>query len=185
MVHVIRVKDSEVHIAVGGFRDVRVDSVDSLLKMVRDASGGTEFQIFNSQYIAGYKHIVYAALNAIAAFNSVAGVSKSVSMESMLYAACQDQISGAIELLGLKQGVHNVALLVFGVTHEKAKKDFMSIASILGVADDTVLEVDTVKSSLIMDAYDVSSVELDAVGHKEDALTWILVERGTLLRAHR
>jgi KEOPS complex subunit Cgi121 len=184
LVYVVEVNEVDMYIAVGGFRNVQVDSVDSLLAKVRKASRGVEFQLFNARYIAGQKHLVHAALNALYAHNAGSGVSRSISMESMLYASCQDQISEAIKLLGITEGIHNIAVLVFNETHEGAETGYNAISSVFENVDDSVLDIDETKHSEIIKAYRLKPQE-SSYTDRDDALTWILVEKGALLRARR
>ena len=178
---ILAVENSDWLIGLVGVKGVEFSDIDSLLSEVRSISDGTQFQLFNADLISGWKHLYYAAVNAINSFNSGVGISRSLSLETLLYASCQNQISGAFDVLGLKPGNENIAVLVIDNNEEKVSTVLSAISDLLGTEDDSVMEISDAKKSDLMDVYGISETELESI-QRDDALTWLIVERGALLR---
>ncbi|MCW3979733.1 MAG: KEOPS complex subunit Cgi121 [Candidatus Bathyarchaeota archaeon] len=186
MVHEAGIKGSGWHVAIGGFRGVSVADVDELLRRVEEAASPALFQLFDADRVVGWRHLFFAAVNAVKAFEGGAAISRSLEMEALLYASCQDQISQALEVVGISSESNKVGLLVLGRSPEEAEAAFERISGVLGGADDSVLEINEAKFEGIRSAFGVSDVELEAVeGPVEEALTWLVVERGALLPLRR
>lgn len=184
--HKVSVKGSDWHVVVGGFRDISVDEVKGLLSEVGEAVGASLFQLFDADRIAGWEHIYFAAVNAVRAHEGGAAISRRLAMEVLLYAACVDQISQAFDVVGVTPSTERVGLLVMSMNHEEATDAFKRASDVLGVVDDSVLAVDDRKLEAIAGVYGVSDVELDTVCKpREEALTWVIVERGALLPLRR
>ena len=80
----------------------------------------------------------------------------------------------------------NVALLVFAESRVEAEGALTGISSVIGVPDDSVLEVSGEKRVELKSVFGVSDAELGAVrGPAEEALTKLIVERGALLPLRR
>jgi len=178
---ILSVENSHWFIGLSGVKDVEFSDIDTLLSKVRSISNDTQFQLFNADNISGWQHLYYAAVNAINSFNSSAGISRSLSLETLLYASCQNQISSAFNVLGIKPSNGNIAVLVFGKNEEKLSAVLGTISDLLGTEDDEVLEYSNVKKSLLMNVYGVSETEFQSV-QRDDAITWLIIERGALLR---
>lgn len=186
MVHKAGIKGSDWTVCIGGFREVPVDDVDELLSRVRKASSPCVFQLFDADQVAGWEHLYYAAVNAVRALEAEAAVSKSLAIEVLLYASCQDQISRALDILGVKPSTERVALLLMGRGLGEVEPAFRRASGLLGVEDDSVLEVDGDKFEELRRLYSVSDLELEAVGgNKFEAFTRLVVERGALLPVRR
>lgn len=184
--HEASVKGSDWHVVVGGFRDVLVDDVEGLLSKVGEAVGVSPFQLFDADRIAGWEHIYFAAVNAVRAHEGGAAISRGLAMEVLLYAACVDQISQALDVVGVSPYTERVGLLVMSLNKEEATDAFKRASDMLGVIDDSVLAVDGRKLEAIAGIYGVSDTELDTVCKpREEALMWIIVERGALLPLRR
>jgi tRNA threonylcarbamoyladenosine modification (KEOPS) complex Cgi121 subunit len=186
MVHTAGIKGSDWYVAIGGFRCGPVADVEDLLARSSDESGETPFQLFDADMVAGWKHLYFAAVNAVRAFEGGSSVSRSLAIETLLYASCQDQISQAFDIIGLSAGTERVALFVLAESPEKALRVFMRISGFLGAADDSVLAFDEGKFQGIKKAFGISDPEIEAVGGpREEALARLLVERGALLPLRR
>ncbi len=184
--HEASVKGSDWHVVVGGFRDVSVGDVEGLLSKVGGAVGASPFQLFDADRIAGWEHIYFAAVNAVRAHEGGAAISRGVAMEVLLYAACVDQISQALDVVGVTPSTERMGLLVMSMSHGGAVEAFKRASDVLGMVDDSVLAVDGRKLEAIAGVYGVSDVELDTVCRpREEALTWVIVERGALLSLRR
>ena len=186
MVRTSTIKGSDKAVSIGGFRDVAVNDVDELLSSLNKATSPAVFQIFDSTRIAGWRHLYMAAVNAVGAFESGSRISRSLGIEVLLYASCQDQISQALDVVGVSSETEKLALIVLKGSPDETEAAFERAADILGEADDSVLELDEIKLREITTVFGISERELETVGGKRDiALTNLLVEKAALLPLRR
>lgn len=186
MVRTRRITDTALHVAVAGARGVEVGDVDAKLSEVRRLVGDAAFQLFDADMVAGWRHLFHAAVNAILATQRGSAVSKSVDVETILYASCQDQISKAFTLMGLSPRVKNVGVLVISGDPSEAERLAAEIAEHLGSPDDAVLDVTPEKFERLKDVFEVGDEALATVGSGPyEALTSLVVEKGALLPLHR
>ncbi len=71
-------------------------------------------QLFDNRYIWGYRHLYSAIWHALNAKKNNRMISKTLSIEVLLYAAGQRQIKKAIALLGVKENIDDVVGLLIG-----------------------------------------------------------------------
>ena len=186
MVQTATIKGSDKAASIGGFRGVTVNNVDELLSSLSRATSPAVFQIFDATRIAGWRHLYMAAVNAVGAFESGSSISRGLGIEVLLYASCQDQISRALDVVGVGTGTEKLALVVLGNGPGEAGAAFGKAAGILGEVDDSVLGLDDKKFLEIAKVFGVSENELEAVGgEREKAFTSLLVEKGALLPLRR
>ena len=186
MVHAADVQGSDWVVSIGGFRGVTVGNVEGFISRVREAIPDSRFQAFDADRVAGWRHLFFAAVNAVGAFEGGRGVARSLEMEVLLYASCRDQISQAFEVVGVSEGTVNVALLVLGESPGEVEEAFVSASRVIGEPDDSVLEVAGTKFAELKEVFGVSDEELGAArGPAEEALTKLIVERGALMPLRR
>ncbi len=186
MVHTSGVKGSNLVVSVGGFSGVSVDNVDSFISLIKEMLPSVRFQVFDADRVAGWRHLFFAAVNAVGAFEGGRGISRSLEVEALLYASCRDQISQAFEVVGVSDRTVNVALLVFAESRLEAEGVFTDVSGVIGVPDDSVLDVSGEKWDQLKSVFGVSDAELGAVREPaEEALTKLIVERGALLPLRR
>ena len=184
--YIERVKGSEWYVSVGEFSDVVVRDVDGFFSQIRGVSPEVPFQVFDADAVAGWRHLFHAAVNAVAAFQGGRGISRSLEMECLLYAACRDQISQAVEAVGVSSDTVRIGLLVLSGSSEEAETFSADVSTVIGTPDDSVLEVSSQKLDRLMSVYGVTEAELEAVsGSLEGALTKLVVERGALMALRR
>lgn len=186
MAHRARIEDSNLSLIIGGFRDVQVGDVALLLRRVGEEAAPCTHQLFDAERVAGWEHLYMAAVNAYRAFKTGSSLSRSLAMEILLYASCRDQISRALEVLGISKATRNIALLVVSSGVDEAEMCFERASKLLGVEDDSVLTISEEKFKILMEVYEVSEEELEALGGSPyEALTNLIIERGALLAVHR
>jgi len=186
MVRTSTIKGSDKAVSIGGFRGVTVNDVDELLSSLSRATSPAVFQIFDATRIAGWRHLYMAAVNAVGAFESGTTISRGLGIEVLLYASCQDQISRALDVVGVSPDTDKLALIILRDGPSEAEAVFEKAADILGEAADSVLGLDEAKFREIAEVFGVSENALEAVGGERDkALTSLLVEKGALLPLRR
>jgi len=175
---------------ITGFRDVEVKNVEAFLEATgKDKPAKVELQFFDADLVATWQHLHFALLNALTAFKNRENLSKSVAMETMLYASGKRQIQKATRLLGIKIASHNIAVLIVGDKSVVVQDALARVSRrVGGRLDDSVLELSTEKIGRIKKAFDISDVELETVIEKQDldkALVDLVVEHVALLTAKR
>lgn len=186
MVRTAGVKGSDWAVSIGGFRDASIDDIDGFLERMGEAVAPASFQVFDADRVAGWEHLFFAAVNAVKAYESGSAISRSLAIEVLLYVSCQNQISRALDIVGVTPSTERVALLVLADDKKAAEKAFGRASGALGRDDDSVLRLDAEKYERIKEKFSVSDSELEAVGESElHALMWLLVERGALLTLRR
>jgi tRNA threonylcarbamoyladenosine modification (KEOPS) complex Cgi121 subunit len=171
---------------ITGYRGVTFEQADAYLKANRKAQPQTVWiQFFNSDLIAPQEHLYFAVLNALTAFRDKTNLSKSLAMETMLYASSQRQIQKAIQVIGLKPGMSEMAVSIIGESAEIVKAALKDLSDYLQTEPcDEVLGLTSKKSSQIKEAFNItpSMIAVAAKGRGEDlALVDLVIEQVALL----
>jgi tRNA threonylcarbamoyladenosine modification (KEOPS) complex Cgi121 subunit len=178
------IKNSPWFVAIGGFRIKGVKDPKALVGAVSVAVAPHFAQIVDAKKVAGREHLFMATVNAAKSTETGMAVSKSITIEALLYASAQDQITKALRMLGVSLKSTTIALIVFAQSQEEAELTYSKAAKHLGEEDDEVLEIDDLKAVSLKETYGIGDEELDAVGEPE-ALGRLIVERGALLSLRR
>jgi KEOPS complex subunit Cgi121 len=181
-----RIEESPKYVGITGFKGVKVGKPELLLKAVRSGNqADVEVQFFNADLIATWEHLYFAVVNALMAFDTKRNISKNLAVEIMLYGSAQRQIQKAIELLGVKPGCSDVAVVVVAEAPTVVEAALRSVSkSLSGEADDHVLDLSPQKVQTIRTAFTIADEELMVVAKKGDvsrALVDLIIERMALL----
>lgn len=173
-------------VEITGFRKVQIKDIEEFLKIIRKEEPlNVEIQFFDAKFVATWQHLYFAALNALTAFKNKENISKSLAMETMLYASAQRQIRKAMNLIGIKPDSSEIAVLMIGEKPETVRSALSMVSKhAKAKSDDTVLELSKGKATIIQKIFGISSVELKTVMKKDDserALTDLVIERMALL----
>ena len=104
---------------------------DDIVAHFRELGG--DVVLLNPKYVCGRDHILSAVMHAERAFAQGTNRSKSVITETILYAACERQISKALAKMRPEEGCGGMAAAVFGVSD-------LRLDMIKAVSDDSLLE---------------------------------------------
>jgi tRNA threonylcarbamoyladenosine modification (KEOPS) complex Cgi121 subunit len=181
-----RLEEYGKFVEISGFRRTRIGDAKAFVEAVcRKLPAGVEVQLFDAELVASWQHLYFAALNALAAFQTKRGISKSLAVETALYASAQRQIKKALDIIGVKTETKNTAVLILGDTENSVKAGLRAVAKQLGVEpDESVLDLTPAKAKRIRGAFDISETELKTVSSRSDAaqaLVDAVVERVALL----
>ena len=177
------IKGSPLFVAIGGFC-TSVGDPKALVKAVSEATAPHVVQIMDAGKVAGCDHLFMAAVNAAKSTETGLAVSKSITVEAILYASAQDQITKALAMLGITAKSTTVALIVFAPSRTEAEKAYAKAAKLLEKEDDSVLEIDDSKVASLRKTYGIGELELRAAGGPA-SLGRLIVERGALLSLRR
>lgn len=157
------------------------------LNELRTAIPSVEIQFFEGAHIAGKEHLEIAVINAVHAFKIGTNISKSLAMETLLYASAQRQIDVAISNIGVTRASRIVGLVAFSESKNGAEMLEHKIAEFLktelndGLLNDWSRE----KTSTINSLYGIGPTELEAIrmpGQSiEEATQKAVIERVALL----
>ena len=180
------IEEFKKHIAIAGLRTPKIEDVDEFLETLHKAKlPHSEIQFFDASLVATWEHLYFAALNALTAFKTKANISKSLAMETMLYASAQHQISRATQIIGIKPSVKTMAVLIIGESAEAVKSVLETVLEHAGAqADDDVLRLSEDKMEIIRKAFGITELELATIRRGrclEKALTDLVIERTALL----
>ncbi len=98
-----RISESKLNVTITGARGVSIPDINETLKGLDVIADGVLYQLFDAGKIAGPNHIYYAAANADYALRNGLNISNNLNVETLLYAACENQINKAIRLIGVSQ----------------------------------------------------------------------------------
>lgn len=179
-----RITGSGLNVTVTGARDTSVQDINETLRGLDRLANGVLYQLFNAEKIAGPNHIYYAAANADYAMRNGLNISNNLNVETLLYAACENQINKAIRLLGVSKKTETVAVAVFYEKDENRLSE--AIAANLGTVDDSVLDVTPDKYDSLKELYGITETAIETVGtDRNEALTNLITEKGALLSLRR
>jgi len=178
------------HVAIIGFRNAEIKDVEEFFKVVRrEKPSNVEIQFLDAELVATWQHLYFAVLNALTAFKNKGNISKSVTMEIMIYASAQHQIRKAMEFLGIKPITSNIAVLIIGEKPEDVKSALSVVSKLVNAQqDEKVLDISREKAKIIQNTFEISDLELKTVmkgNNLEKTLTDLVIERMALLAIQR
>jgi len=177
-------------VTIRGLRKVSIRNLDSLITAVQHLSEGAEVQLFDADRIASRRHLEFAALNALKAFQGGYNVSKSIAIEALRFASAQMQIGKAFKIVGLNPQTRNLAVLIISGDERDTEKTVTAIQRLVGgTPDDGVLEIGSEKKlRSLIDLFKISPQALKAQAGGSDireAVVNLIVEGMALLATGR
>jgi KEOPS complex subunit Cgi121 len=175
---------------ISGFRNVKISDPERLLQLiVAEKHSGLQIQIFDADGIATWQHLYFALVNALIAFENSTNISKSLTMEVMLYASAQRQIRKATGMLGIKPTSTRIGIVIVGEKAQDLEPALSMISNQTGAErDEEVLELTDEKMAHIRRIFEITGEELGAVVKEHDvkkALVDLVIERMALLATLR
>ena len=115
---------------------IKSNEVPSVLDKITKEYKLLGAQLFDSRLIWGYRHIHSTLWHAEKAFRTNSMISKSLTMEIMIYAAGYRQIKKAIELLGIQNNSSQFIGILVADDESQLKNAFERIKQILSFNSD-------------------------------------------------
>ncbi len=173
-------------VEITGYNHITFAAAEAFLKANRkQTTQNVNIQFFDAQLIATQEHLYFATLNALQAFQNKTNISKSVAMETMLYASSQRQIQKAIQRCGIKPESEAMAVVIIGDDQTKIEALLGEVTKYVGVKpDEHVLELTESKTEKIKATYGFTDEMLKTAARKVDskrALVDLIVEQVALL----
>jgi len=166
-----------------GIRQVTldIDDVDRFLEILRSLGERTRTHIiiFNSEMMAGKKHVLSALSHAIRADTEERRISNRLEMEALLYASGSRQC-----INGMKFGIHtgtNRSYLCLCPWNDLAWSELSKISTPCSDDWDTI---SSKKAGILMDLFEITPAEVEAAGGIQ-RIRDLVLERVALLDAYR
>jgi KEOPS complex subunit Cgi121 len=181
----MRIKKFNRFAIILGFKEVIIDDIDAFLKNIRIGMAPTIIQIFNADHIAGKKHLFFATINALKAFEQGRNISNALEMETLLYASGQRQIDKAIEMIGYMPTSTQLAILMITSSQKEAEETEKKIDKFIpGIRDNSVLEI--LKENKVEELgkiFKISKLELETMAENNIdrgiILMWLIIEHNS------
>ncbi|TFG15553.1 hypothetical protein EU537_00605 [Candidatus Thorarchaeota archaeon] len=124
-------------------------------------------QFLNHQFIAGSDHLLSAAQNALNAWEGGYAVSRSLSVEIILFASGQRQISRALDTLGIEKLPENMLIVVVGIKKPDIEQYIGNLVATIGEPQEPMFRISDRRIQQISDYFDVSRREILAISETE------------------
>jgi KEOPS complex subunit Cgi121 len=179
------IEEYEKYVEITGFRNVKIRDPKGFLNgLIAVQSGDFDVQLFNADLVATWEHIYFAVINALMAIKTKHNISKSLAVETVLFASAQRQIKKALDLIGVKSDTQNVAIVIISKNAESTKTCLLTMSKLLRTnPDETVLDFSETKMEKIKNAFAISETEFEGVSpiELEQKLVDVVLERVALL----
>jgi len=171
------------YVEISGYRDIAFTQAEAFLKTHRKQICQVELQFFDADLVATEEHLYFAVLNALQAFKGKTNISKSVAMETMLFASAQRQIQKSIEHIGVKPQSKNLAVVIVGEDSKQIEAQLKALTECFGTQPDTaVLQLTMDKQKRIRGAFEITEGEIKTEeGPIEKAIVNLVIEHIALL----
>jgi KEOPS complex subunit Cgi121 len=179
-----QVAEYNKYIEITGFRKIKIENTPAFLSVLHKLLPvDIEIQFSDADFVASWEHLYFAIVNALMAFKNKRNISKSLAMETVLYASAQRQIKKAIDIIGVKPTSRNIAMIIIGENTDSIKAGLSVVVQQIGKQpDETVLELSKTKIQRLKHAFNISDTELGiSTSDSNAALVNLLIERVALL----
>lgn len=174
----LRVNGKEYRISIIGVKctPLNLRDVEEILhrKALIEEGGKVEVVLLNADMILGKEHLMPAIYMALRRHLRGKGLAKKLSVEVVLYAACTKEIVKAHKILGIREGVSSLVVVIIG----EVSDPLSMIKSLLGdkfkLTDDGVLDLSEDKIRRIRKAFNISDKEVKSL--QEESLYLSLVK---------
>ena len=162
-----------------------VESVPAFLAALREVvPSGVCIQAFDAKKEASEQHIRSAVQKALRAFRKKRNISQDLSMEMLLYAAGERQISRALEM-GISEGEQKVVIAVVDPSNTLEEAEMNAIAERvkrrMNIKEEELGNIlsDNERKEALVQFFGITKDELEAVG--EEKIEKLVLERVALL----
>ena len=174
-------------VEITGYRSKEFAKVEAFLKTNRkNTASNVNIQLFDADLIATSEHLYFAALNALQAFKTKTNISKSIAVETILYASAKRQIQKAIETIGVNPKTKCLAVAIIGSNAEDLDSAQRELTAHLGIKpDESVLELTPEKQRKIRATFQIGDKEMKIATKTtpNQAIVDLVIEHVALLSA--
>ncbi len=188
MIQKLSYKDDTYTIGLSEIANLNGLGVNQLLDLAKSHSEDVfVIQFFNSHLIASELHLLSAAQNALNAWSGGYMISRSPDVEVIVYASAQRQIHQALEIMGVKDGLATITVVVIDKNEENVTKVLEGVTDKIGEEIVPPFIPTEEKISTLMKVFDITGAEIqqfltsDALTDKKHALTRCITSRVSLV----
>jgi len=136
--------------------------VGEALEKVKSVEGALAIQLLNWRRVMGHLHLLQASSLAYKAFREGRMVSRSLSIELLLYIAGERQIREAIDKLGARE--ERVIAVSLALDESKAREAMFKTIEVLGAKeDDKLIDASLEKIEEVKEVFKISQEEVEAL----------------------
>jgi tRNA threonylcarbamoyladenosine modification (KEOPS) complex Cgi121 subunit len=173
------------HMLVTALRPKRPEA---FRQAIESMSSDASVQILDACLVAGFEHILTAALLAANSLREGRNLARSPATEVILYASARRQIKEAIAGIGVNEVSEGWVLIA--LSGSKAKLEHLASTILqFGEEDDRLLEITEAKSKRIKEMFGITEEELKAteqlLGTRTLALKSLVMERVSISELYR
>ena len=178
------ISGSSLWVTITAAENISVDDINETLGQLDQMNHGTIYQLFDADKITDQYHLYYAAANAYYARENSSNISNKLDVQTLLYASTQNQISKAIQLIGVSKQTRRIAIIVISET--KNDPAATKIAEYLGDPTDKALGLTPEKYEALKTLYEITDTAIETVGgDKYEVLSSLITEKSTLIGLRR
>ncbi|WP_455368234.1 KEOPS complex subunit Cgi121 [[Eubacterium] cellulosolvens] len=104
---------------IEGLVSKKTINYDELMQTLKRKSSDVMIQLFDSNLILGYDHILFSVLNALKGKKNNKMISEDLPMEILVYASAQRQINKSIEMLGVRKDSRRIVLIALSKSEKR------------------------------------------------------------------
>ena len=166
------------HVLLAGISKLRIRDTDVFIKNIRTINSRVAVQAIEASFAAGKEHVLSILQQSLQAKKRGTMLSSRIEIDILMRLACTNQISKALDDIGLKDGVNNVLIIALGkiadlkVVEKHLRKNYNLSSSILALSGR--------KMRVLSSHHKVGKQELNAC-IDESKLASILAERANIL----
>jgi tRNA threonylcarbamoyladenosine modification (KEOPS) complex Cgi121 subunit len=172
------------HVEITAFNYISFEKAEAFLKANRKQTQQLDLQFFDADLIATQEHLYFAVLYALQAFRFKTNFSKTVAMETMLYASAKRQIQKAIKAIGINTQTKRMAVVIVGEDPKGIERLCDTLSGyISSEPDDSFLNLTKEKRAKIQEVFEICPKELETEtdGESEKTLVDLVIEHIALL----
>ncbi|MFX1578055.1 MAG: KEOPS complex subunit Cgi121 [Promethearchaeota archaeon] len=142
---------------------------DELVRLATSMSSDSiTIQLLNGLLISGLPHLLSAAQNAINAQKGDYMLSRSLDVEIIVFASTQRQIGKAIELLGVYDGLEEIAVVIVGNNVSIVKGAIQNLTEKIGQELVPPFKPTNDRFERIKNQFQISKEEIKAISDSND-----------------
>lgn len=181
-------EDDVLFVGFAEIENVNTLSKDDLISLASKVPEHVlAIQFLDSSLISGLGHLLSASQNALNAWKGNYALSRTLSVEILVYASAQRQISKALDIIGISEKSRTLALVVLGDNQEKVRYATDDIISQVGHETKQMFEQNQERFERVSRAFSISMVEIQTISNSDqlddlfDALTRCVMNKVSLV----
>lgn len=161
--------------------------MEEILRSTQEKFPEVCVQLTDLNKIAGSRYLFLSTYNALKSFHSKQRISRTLSMEILLYVSANRQINEAIKRVGITADTEEIAAVAVGSSREAVIGAGELLEQLLGIrsADELLDSWPPNRLDSIQQSFGITSKELSATIRKDEAIyesiERLAIERSALL----